>query len=187
METKEEYTVDYLSNWPELIPQVAKNCFKEWPASFIAYGLHSAEEVAEDYRVNIAKNNNNTAVGFIPIVCFTTRNDTTQHPIKIERVVCGSIVVEEKDIHTRPELTPWITSLYVSEEFRRRGVAKLLMSKAIEVGSQLGLTHLWLFTENHYGSMDFYKRCGFVEIEKMEYIGMHITIMKYTYPIATKL
>ena len=174
---REDYTVAYLSDWPEFIPQVAHNCFTEWPGTYEVYGIKDVAGVEADYRNHIAKNENNTKIG-VPLICFATRK---QEGGGVERVLCGSCVVEQSDFHDRHDLTPWVTSVFVVPEFRRKGVARLLMMRALEVAKGLGYPHLWLWTEGHHGSFELYKKCGFVETEATEYLGKKITIMKHTF------
>lgn len=180
---REAYTVAYLSDHPEFIPQVAKNCWTEWPEECSAGGSTSVEMLEAEYRAMIANNNNNTTVG-IPIVCFTTRKNQEG---KEEKVLCGSCCVEAEDMYPKSGLTPWVTSVLVAEEFRRKGVAWALLRKAIEVARGLNVPQVYLWTEDHYGSLAFYKKCGFEEIKKMDYSGKVITIMHYVFKRPAKL
>lgn len=179
---KEEYRVGFLSECPEFIPQVSRNCFSEWGITYGPYGITDIAGVEEDHHNMLKNNANNTKIP-IPIICYTTRYKNVEGGETVaERVLCGGCAVEDEDIHDRKDLIgPWLTSVYVEEEFRRKGVAKLLLDRALAVTKELGYTHIWLWTENNYGSLEFYKKCGFAEIEKTTYLGKQITIMKNTF------
>ncbi|MBS3950953.1 MAG: GNAT family N-acetyltransferase [Peptococcaceae bacterium] len=57
-----------------------------------------------------------------------------------------------------------LTELWTANEFRRRGVAELLMEKAIETARELQLwkVRLYVGTDNP-AARGFYKKMGFVE------------------------
>lgn len=70
-------------------------------------------------------------------------------------IVAGLGVIEN-DFHKRPDLTPNICAVYVSEEYRGQGIARILLDHACEELAGHGFTDMYLLT-SHTG---FYERCG---------------------------
>src|SRR5665647_1042586 len=59
--------------------------------------------------------------------------------VAIENGKCiGTVSLFSNDLKERADLTPWLGSLYVSIDYRNKGVAKQLMDKVIE----LSLIHI---------------------------------------------
>ena len=68
----------------------------------------------------------------------------------------GIVVLRDHDLASRPDLKPWLSSLFVSPECRRRGVGSALMRAAEARARRIGLDGLYLFTRHQvalYGSL----------------------------------
>ncbi|MDD5601285.1 MAG: GNAT family N-acetyltransferase [Actinomycetota bacterium] len=58
--------------------------------------------------------------------------------------------------------TALINELIVSEDYRRKGVGKKLISKAIKIAKQRGMDEIEVGTEKkNIIAQSFYKKCGF--------------------------
>jgi GNAT superfamily N-acetyltransferase len=57
----------------------------------------------------------------------------------------ASFVAEDSD--SRPDLSPWLASVFVDPAFRGRGHARLLVSAVESAARGAGVPRLWLFTE----------------------------------------
>ncbi len=70
--------------------------------------------------------------------------------------IIGGAGVIENDFHKRTDLTPNICALYVSEEYRGRGLAGQLLQLACDDMAGFGIHTLYLITEH----TSFYERYG---------------------------
>ena len=89
----------------------------------------------------------------------------------------GSASLIADDMDTRPELSPWLASLYVREDVRRRGVGEALMRRVVHRAAELGIERLYLFTPDQQA---YYGRRGWVPLEDTDYRGQAQTIMVLT-------
>jgi GNAT superfamily N-acetyltransferase len=76
------------------------------------------------------------------------------------------------------DLTPWMASVFVTPEARGRGIGSRLVTFAEEEALKRGVSVLYLFTPN---KQRMYARLGWTPIEKVEYRGEHVTIMRKTF------
>ena len=88
--------------------------------------------------------------------------------------LAGVVSLKESDLDARPELGPWLASLYVKPALRRQGHALSLIG-AMEAEARLrGYRQLYLFTED---LVDFYGRRGYRILDLGERAGHSVTIM----------
>lgn len=87
----------------------------------------------------------------------------------------GTVSILSHDMDTRPELTPWIASLFVPPVCRKRGIGTQLFRFAEQQCLQLGFTTVYLFTADRQA---MYARLGWQILELMELHGEHVTIMR---------
>lgn len=73
----------------------------------------------------------------------------------------GICSVFESDLNM-PERTPWLAGLYVENEFRCKGVAKLLIDEILAVCKKMGYTKVFLRTET---ASNYYRTRGWTYIE----------------------
>jgi N-acetylglutamate synthase-like GNAT family acetyltransferase len=85
----------------------------------------------------------------------------------------ASLLVHDMDI--LPELTPWLASVYVLPELRRRGIGTRLVKAIAAEAGRLAIPALYLFTEDRAG---FYAAMGWETLEERAYHGEQVTIMK---------
>lgn len=82
--------------------------------------------------------------------------------VAIENGICiGAVSLFSNDLKERTDLTPWLGSLYVSTDYRNRGIAKQLMDKVIETCRGLGYEILYLRTEH---TSKYYIKLGWILI-----------------------
>jgi GNAT superfamily N-acetyltransferase len=62
----------------------------------------------------------------------------------------GSAAIIENDMDTRPELTPWLASVFVAKEFRNRGIGSQLVKHVMDEVRKAGIMELYLFTVSVY-------------------------------------
>ena len=91
-----------------------------------------------------------------------------------EGMPLGSASLVAHDMDTRMDLSPWLASLYVTPEHRRRGVGTALVQRVLREAEALSVTTLYLFTPDRE---EFYTRLGWSLVERTEYRGQQVDIM----------
>lgn len=86
----------------------------------------------------------------------------------------GSASLVERDLPTRPHLTPWLASVFVAPEHRRRGIASGLVRRVVEEAARLEIPTLYLFT---WDQQRLYAGLGWTIVEETEYLSEPITVM----------
>lgn len=81
-----------------------------------------------------------------------------------EPVGCARLVAS--DHADRPDLTPWLASVFVSPAWRRRGIASALVQTVQQAARTAGFPTLYLFTPDQ---ARLYARLGFVAIGQVIY------------------
>ena len=89
--------------------------------------------------------------------------------------VLGSAAIIESDMETRPELTPWMASVYVYKDFRKRGIGSALVKKIMEYAKSIGVQTLYLYTENQE---ELYKKLGWERMSVDPYLDRQVVVMK---------
>ncbi len=77
----------------------------------------------------------------------------------------GTVSIFENDLEGRKDLTPWLASLYVSEDARGLGIAKELINKVKEEAKNSGFDRLYLRTTT---AGTYYKKLGWKLIDIQE-------------------
>jgi N-acetylglutamate synthase-like GNAT family acetyltransferase len=86
----------------------------------------------------------------------------------------GSAAIIESDMDTKPELTPWLASVFVAKEFRNQGIGSHLVEHVMEEARKAGVRDLYLFTPDRVA---FYERLGWRVVDHEEYRGHWVTVM----------
>lgn len=94
---------------------------------------------------------------------------------KHEGRLAGSAAIIESDMDTRPELTPWLASVYVAPEFRRQGIGSKLVEHVMRQAKAAGIAKLYLFTPDQ---ADFYKKLGWTAMGEETYRACPVTVMQ---------
>ena len=90
-------------------------------------------------------------------------------------VPVGTVSLIADDLEMRPELTPWLASLYVVPARRASGLGTMLAQHAVEAARGFGIDLLYLYTP---GQEAFYRRLGWEFLEAAHFCGRAITIMR---------
>ncbi len=143
-----------LADHPEALPQLAAWHHAEW--GFLHPGGTVAEVAAElsghlgPYRLPTT---------FVALV---------------DGQAVGSASLIEHDLPERPDLGPWLASLYVTPEHRRQGIGAALAERVVEEAARLGLPTLYLFT---FDREDYYARLGWQRLGPESCHGHPVVVM----------
>jgi N-acetylglutamate synthase-like GNAT family acetyltransferase len=97
----------------------------------------------------------------------------------MDRQVVGVACLVDYDVESKKDLTPWLASVLVVPEYRRRGIGSRLSERVSEEANRLGYEALYLITTN---KIDFYARLGWSVLTATEHFGRPATIMVRTLP-----
>ena len=147
--------IDYLAERPAFIPTLSEWFLREW-RDF--YGDKTWEDVAETFYRRL-----NRSVVPLALVAFEG-----EQPL-------GTISLLEESIRTRKHLTPWLGGLYVCEGERRHGIGRRLIEAAVGEAGKLGIEQLFIGIRR---AEDYYLKLGWEVVERMNYYGEEITIMR---------
>ena len=154
MNTACPMTIDHLAYYPGFIPIIARWHYHEWRH------LHDFDSVAR----RIALFMRDLEPGCIPTTFVALSGG----------ILLGSASLVARDMDTRPDLSPWLASVYVSPAYRGRGVASTLVRRVMEEARILGIPALYLFTEDQER---LYARLGWSVMERTRYRGLPVVIM----------
>jgi len=91
-----------------------------------------------------------------------------------ENTLLGSASLIKYDLAERKDLTPWLASVYVAPEHRRRGTASALVNHVVEEAARQEIGTLYLYTPDQE---KLYARLGWTPFERTEHKGEKIVIM----------
>jgi GNAT superfamily N-acetyltransferase len=74
-----------------------------------------------------------------------------------DNIPVGVASFRHHDLASRPDLTPWLSTVYVVPEYRRRGYASALVRQVETFAKAQNVTTLWLYTLHSAG---LYARLG---------------------------
>ncbi len=94
--------------------------------------------------------------------------------VKDEEIL-GSAAIVVSDMDDRPDLTPWLASVFVDKDKRRQGTGAKLVNKVVKYAEGIGVETLYLFTPD---KEKFYTSLGWETIEERVYHDCNVTIMK---------
>lgn len=146
--------IDPLSKNREWIPRLARWHHEQWAA--FNPGEILADRVA---RLEAQADGND-----LPLTWVALEKD----------VLLGSASLVRSDMETRPELSPWLASVFVAPEHRNRGIGGGLVRSVMGEAAARGFPRLYLFTPDRD---PFYARLGWSVREKLEYHGEVVSLM----------
>ena len=152
-----EVTVDYLAHHPELAVELARWSWSEWRVLYEARG-RTLDDGVSSYRER-------AQVDSLPIALIAFAGGE----------LIGTASLMTQDLPIRPEITPWLAGVFVLPEWRQRGVASLLVRRALEEVRRLKLPTLFLWTSS---AEALYLKHGWRPLERTEYCGKRIVIMQ---------
>lgn len=86
----------------------------------------------------------------------------------------GSVALVKSDMSTHPELSPWLSGLFVVPDHRHKGVATALTAECERTAARLGVETLYLYTDK---AQRFYEQRGWRPMIPERYEGAMKTVM----------
>ena len=139
---------------PDLAAQVAAWGFAEW-------GYLNPGQTLEQRTIRIQGKMN---VDRVPIAFVALGGDDG---------IVGTASLIFDDLEGDPR-NPWLASVYVPPEQRKKGIASVLVRTVEEAARRLGYARLYLFTST---APKLYADLGWRALEQRDYRGDHIQIM----------
>jgi predicted N-acetyltransferase YhbS len=146
--------IGYLADHREHIPRLAEWLHAEW-----GY-LHENDSVER----RAARLESRATRGGVPVTFVAVDGES----------LLGSASLVEDDLETRPELTPWLASVFVAPEHRGRGVASALVRRVVEEARDSAVSRLYLWTTDQER---LYARLGWQPVERMRFQDENIVVM----------
>ena len=146
-----------LKQQPELLPMLAHWHYLEWGALF-------PEKTEADFAADLAASLNEQQLPISWVVVY-------------EHQVVGTASLLLHDMQTNRELSPWLANIYLAPSVRGKGLGKWLVQQVMTEARQLGLTQLYLFTEDQAA---FYQRLGWRNLKQEDYSGKTVTVMSWS-------
>jgi GNAT superfamily N-acetyltransferase len=151
--------IRFLAEVPQHAPVLAAKHAQEWAH------LYPEQEESQILTAFSAE----AADGHLPLTLLAMDGET----------LMGSVSLIFGDLPSRPDLDPWLASLFVLHRFRGRGVAGFLIKSALEVFASTGFSTIYLFTENR---VSLFRKYGFEYMEDGQCAGHTVRIMKRDFP-----
>ena len=149
------FNFEFLVDRQDAIPQVAKWYFEEWGYNVPGNSIQkSIDRIAG--KVN--------------------REHPPLHILAMEdQKVLGvaQLKLHEMDIYSEREF--WLGGLFVTPNFRGKGIGSALANKIATIAADFGVKELYLQTEALDGGL--YQQLGWQPIETVEYKGVNVTVM----------
>ena len=151
--------IGYLADHQAFIPKLV--CWHHAQWSYLRPGDTKEKRTAR-LRTRLSKTQIPTT-----FVAYTTDADGAE-------IVLGSSSLLVQDLDTRPELSPWLASVYVDENYRGQGIGSALVRHAAQKAAEFGVEKLYLFTPDRE---QFYARLGWTVIERTPFGGKMQVVM----------
>jgi len=146
--------ISYLADRPELAAQLIPGLLEHWSYVF-------PDQTAAD---RAAKFNAHLNRDKLPIAWVAHDGD----------LALGTAALRTTDLEGREDLGPWLGGVFVSPNYRRRGIASELCRVAEAKAYAQGIERLYLFT---HGQEPLYERLGWSIIEHTVWQGHECSIM----------
>lgn len=146
--------IEYLADYPEFIPELARLHFAEW--SYLNPGESLAGK--EVYLKSLCGRKG------VPSFIIAIEDG--------ELVASASLIAQDMD--DRPHLTPWLADVFVKPEYRGRGIATSLIQRIEFEAVSAGITRLYLYTPD---AEKLYQKLGWSVFEECMYKGVEVVIM----------
>lgn len=153
---EQELTIEYLVDAQERLPELCQWLFDEFDHIY-------PDETLE----------NRTAK-------MKSRLNRDRSPLTIVAHIDGKTVgtsgLVPANMESHPELSPWLSTVYISPDFRGRGYGHVLIERILEEARRLGFATLYLWT---YKKEKLYESMGWKLEFREQYMGVNASVMSY--------
>jgi GNAT superfamily N-acetyltransferase len=118
--------ISYLCDFPEYLPQLAEWLFQQWGSIL---GETTLEPRIQKLKAHLNRDK-------LPIAWVAHADGQ----------LLGTASLRVHDLEGREDLTPWLGGVFVSSEFRRRGIGAALCTAVEQAARSRGIKRLYLFT-----------------------------------------
>ena len=87
----------------------------------------------------------------------------------------GIVFLRDHDLDARTDLEPWLSSLFVVPDYRRRGVGAALVRACVARAAEFGIRKLFIYTPDQER---FFAKLGWQAIGQAADLGKTVTIME---------
>jgi GNAT superfamily N-acetyltransferase len=147
--------ISYLSDFTDFLPIIAEWHAKQWPDCFKRGNLVTA---IQELKRSLNRD-------CLPITLVATENNE----------LLGSISLVVRDLPIRPDLEPWLTTLFVNPVYRGHGVSKALLDEGILCLRSLGKSRAYVWLEKNVA---VYQKWGWQLTETIRYENKYAFVMK---------
>lgn len=109
---------------------------------------------------------------------LVSRTHEREMPITLvahdERGVLGTASLKAEDLDLVPELTPWISSVYVHPDHRGEGIGSALAAEIERIAGELGYRRLHLFNPLSQG---VFEKLGWKLLKTVHFGGKELAIL----------
>ncbi len=144
-----------LADVPEFLPQIARWNNEEWPS----YYDGEFDKALEYHRQTMTKNT-------VP-TCFAAVEGST---------LAGTVSLLLHDMEIRAGYSPWLGSLYVSEQYRGRGLARQLIQHCMAAAARQKVESLYVWTRE---LRPLFESLGWDHLESVEFLDEQVDILLF--------
>lgn len=136
--------IDYLYNHPGKVQDVSEMIYEEFVIK------SDSDKSYSDVYEFFAKTGRDKS----PVTLIALENDEC----------IGTVSLFKNDLEQKPELKPWLASLYIKPEHRESGAGRKMVQGAVEAAALMGYKVIYLRTED---ASDYYRNLGWEHIETL--------------------
>jgi GNAT superfamily N-acetyltransferase len=153
--------IDYLANHLEFVPTLAAWHFEQWG------GADSPGRLEDDSPRLRSR-----------LLCEMAnwRTVPTVFVAVLDSQLAGSATFAVSDMETRKDLTPWLKDVFVAPEFRRKGIASLLVRRVVHEAAALQIRKMYLFTTGSWRE-SLYAGLGWSVVDRPIYRDVERVLM----------
>ena len=151
-----DITIDYLTNRPTFIPELALWSWREWQDVYEQRG-QTLQHSLKNYQDRMNSDR-------LPLTLVALHDSS----------LVGMVSVKFHDMDTRPDLDPWLGGLFVLPQWRNRGIGTMLMHRATQEARRLNVSELYLWTAS---AESLYRKLGWQVIERTQYFDQPAVVM----------
>lgn len=147
--------LEYLANFREAIPTIAKWYHDEWGYLMPDYSITDIQNKLQKY-LNTDK---------APLMVIVIEQDS----------VIGVAQLKFREMDIFPEKVHWLGGVYVSEANRGKGLASKIINEIVQISKTFEIDELFLQTLRHDGGL--YKNLGWQPEQIVNYKNEEVLVM----------